>query len=47
MANGDHPPDCPAYYTSMDVPKHYRPYCTCPGPTMTDLSCPAHGEDDD
>lgn len=27
--NGDHPPDCPAYYTPMDVPKYLRPYCTC------------------
>lgn len=29
MANGDHPPDCPAYYTPIDVPKYMRPYCTC------------------
>lgn len=26
---------------------HTHDACTCPGPTMTDTSCPMHGDDDD
>lgn len=34
MANGEHPPSCPAYNTPADVKKYQRPYCTCKEFTM-------------
>lgn len=29
MANGDHPPACPAYYVPADIPKYDPVHCRC------------------
>lgn len=29
MSNGDHEPDCPAYYTPINVPKYHPDHCKC------------------